>query len=236
MRDDSFHFKQFDICHKGCAMKVGTDGVLLGVLSELPLHMDCLDILDLGTGSGLIALMLAQRCRNARITGIDIDSDAVKQAFENFQSSPWRERLYAECCDVRIWQHYPFDVIVSNPPFFDSAPIMYDTARRTARISDQLSFPELVKSTVRLLKKQGLFQIIVPHSSVEELRMLAWEEGMDLKKQIDIVTKEGKPCKRSILVFQRNIQSAEYKTFFLMKSDGSRSDEYSVATSDFYIK
>ena len=139
MRNPFFSFKQFTVRHDRCAMKVGTDGVLLGAWADV---RHSRSILDVGTGTGLIALMLAQRCPQAQIVGIDIDEAAVGQALENMSASPWAERLSAQCQDVRsLCQEGCYDTIVSNPPYFVDSLKCPDEQRTTARHTDTLDIP-----------------------------------------------------------------------------------------------
>ena len=234
---DCFHFKQFDVCHSNCAMKVGTDGVLLGVLAYIPASNDNeLTVLDIGTGSGLISLMLAQRCENAHIVGLDIDGYAVQQAHENFLASPWHNRLTALQGDVRTWNDGKFRLIISNPPFYSSAPTMNDEARRMARVNETLSFKELIQAAVRLLTNDGIFQVIIPFDEVEHFRITAWQEGLFLWKQTNVKTKEIKPYKRAVLTFGRESKETVYETLCLMDSEGNRSAEYAKLTEGFYVK
>ena len=179
MRRGGFTFKQFHIDHSRCAMKVGTDGTLLGAWAALPPHAK--KILDIGTGSGLIAIMAAQRHPIAKITAIDIDKDCVMQATENAVASPWAERI--EVIETPLQEYSPeekFDVIISNPPYFADSMHSPDKQRTTARHTASLSFKELTDGVLRLLADDGLFAVILPTTESELLlsasrgRLFTW--------------------------------------------------------------
>lgn len=150
MASPNFRFKLFTVWHDHCAMKVGTDGVLLGAWAQ---QKHARTILDIGTGSGLIALMLAQRFQEAEITGIDIDPSAAKQASDNFRLSPWSHRMHARCIDLHTFslEDGHFDLIVSNPPYFSASLKNPNQQRATARHVAQLFQPsaERRRTTVR---------------------------------------------------------------------------------------
>lgn len=150
MPNPFFQFKKFTVYHDKCAMKVGTDGVLLGAWASVE---NARRILDIGTGTGLIALMLAQRS-DASVVGVDIDEAAVEQARENIERSEWKNRIVVEHKDVRDLsgeKYSLFDVIVSNPPYFTEAVYCPDKQRNTARHMDSLPFDELLQAVDRLL-------------------------------------------------------------------------------------
>ena len=163
-----FKFRQFTVWHDRCAMKVGTDGVLLGAWAGQDRPGE---ILDIGTGSGLIALMLAQRFPKARITGIDCDKDAAMQAKENFTGSPWADRLRTVhiglqgFCRDTVTAAERFDLIVSNPPFYDNTLTNPDSRRCTARHTGGLPHDELLLLSAGLLTDSGVFSLIVPSES-----------------------------------------------------------------------
>ena len=231
---DTFHFKQFSVCHAGCAMKIGTDGVLLGLL----VRSEGRRVLDVGTGSGLIALLLAQRNADAQITGIDIDADASRQAALNFEASPWKERLHAVCEDVRHHQaEHAYDLMVSNPPYFEHSPATSSAARDTARLGGSLSHAELLDVAARLLAPKGRFAVILPSEQREDFVYGAWQRGMACEEVILIKTTPAKPAKPAILSFvaDGSVRQTE-RTFCLSQSDGSRSPEYQQLVQDFFIK
>jgi len=171
LKPKPFHFKQFTIHHDRCALKVGTDGVLLGAWTTCA---NANTILDIGSGTGVISLMLAQRSL-AKITAIEIDCDAAKQSAENFINSPWNKRLTAQhislqqFTEAKEWN--TFDLIVSNPPFYS---IQKETTQRsTARSEQELSLTELFTATSKLLSKNGRFCLIYPWNRKDELLKVA---------------------------------------------------------------
>jgi len=213
-------------------MKVGTDGVLLGCWAPTPhLPFDHLPftILDVGTGSGLIARMLMQRCPEAKVEGIDIDADAAEQAKEN--------GVHAYCAKLQEWQG-SYDLIVSNPPYFQNSLKNPDAGRKTARHTDTLSYADLVKHSARLLKEDGLLALILPAEAETEVRQLAAAEGMYLTRITRVYSKENKPAKRVLLLFEKSRpRDLEITTDSLILEDekGGRSAAYSELCKEFYL-
>ena len=214
MSTPNFRFKQFTVWHDRCAMKVGTDGVLLGAWAPAnsftpnPLTR----ILDIGTGSGLIALMLAQRFPEASIDAIDIDEAAVEQARENFVVSPWTDRLHAFHARLQDWQNHPlqitnykYDLIVSNPPDFQNSLKNPDKGRQTARHTDTLSYAELLRHSARLLTEKGLLALVLPAEVEQEVHGLAAAELLSLTRITRVYSKESKPARRVLLGFEKSI-------------------------------
>lgn len=195
-----FEFKQFSVDDEQCAMKVGTDGVLLGAWADVA---ESKHILDIGTGSGLIALMVAQRSVEAKVLGIDIDANAVSQARSNFVKSPWSERLTAEQCDVReLYTEQQFDHIVSNPPYFVETTESPNEARATARHAAHLKFGDIVEVAERLLADGGGLSVILPTDVAAMFRREAFER-LWLSRQTDVVTKLGEPPRRTMMEFRK---------------------------------
>lgn len=173
MSNPYFQFKQFTVRHDKCAMKVGTDGVLLG--AWVPVQ-NTKRILDVGTGSGLISLQLAQRNPKALITSIEIDPAAAAQAQENIQSSPWNDRMEIICCDFRNYNpEHKFDLIVSNPPYFVDALKCPDNQRCTARHTSDLNYELLFGHSTHILSEQGIIGIIIPSEVENTVIDTAWK-------------------------------------------------------------
>lgn len=240
MSCDSFRFKQFVVCHRRCAMKVGTDGVLLGAWAEsgASTKSDDIHILDVGTGSGLIALMMAQRYAKAVIDAIDIDSDSVSQATENFTNSPWSNRL--TCKQIAVQElsgreHY-YDAIVSNPPYFNNSLKNPDKQRQTARHTDTLSYKELLQACERLLKAEGVLSLILPAETEKDFIDLANQSGFSPTRLVHVYSKPGKPMKRILIaLMKRNDLPLEQSHFYIESESSPRSDEYAALTKDFYL-
>lgn len=244
----SFRFKQFFIEDSKCAMKVGTDGVLLGAwcpVDNLKIRRfedsKIVRILDIGTGSGLIARMLMQRCPEAEVEGIDIDEAAVEQARENgviaFHSS------LQEWNDNRQWtmdNGQLYDLIVSNPPYFQNSLKNPDKGREMARHTDTLSYAELIAHSVRLLKENGMLALILPAEAEEEITALASAEGLSLVRVTRVYSKESKPPKRVLMAFRKwKMDNGQWKiaedTLVLEDDKGGRSRQYQEMTKDFYL-
>ena len=232
-KSQTFQFKQFSVCHAGCAMKVGTDGILLGLLSPACGNR----ILDIGTGSGLVALLLAQRNNKAHITGIDIDCGAVRQAADNFRASPWSSRLQSLQADATIYaDSQPFDLIVSNPPYYENSPDAANSSRDAARRTENLTHSQLIAAAVSLLAPDGFFSVILPTSISDDFVHECWQSGLHLSSRHLIRTKVGKPCKRNVLTFSQHKTLPITHELTLADADNRRSKEYSALIEDYFIR
>lgn len=233
-----FTFRQFHIEQNNTAMKVGTDGVLLGAWAD-----GCRNILDIGTGTGLIALMMAQRFPQAHITAIDIDKGACKDALLNTKTSPFANRI--AIYNIAI-QHLSqdkeniakFDSIVCNPPFFINSLKSSSTSRTTARHTDQLSPTDLMKHSALLLAEGGILSIIIPAENKNIYETEGFFYGLKIQKIIYIkTTPKAKNPKRCLISFAKGYNvTREEKTVLLSESDGNRSAWYRNLTKDFYLK
>lgn len=235
MSNDNFRFKQFCIRHDRCAMKVGTDGVLLGAWG----CVEGKSILDIGTGTGLIALMAAQRNPEAQVLGIDIDAAAVEQARENIAASPFHERVSCKLQDVLTFQpETRFDAILCNPPFFTEDTLPDDKGRALARNNRSLPFPLLIRKAASLLNDKGTFSVIIPLEHVQELVGLGLAEGLYLQRRCHVHTTAKKPPRRALLTFTNDVyaSSSITQSLCLMNEDGSRCKEYQELTKDFYLQ
>ena len=198
MANDFFQFKQFTIRQERCAMKVGTDGTLLGAWASTPEKPS--RILDIGTGTGLIALMMAQRFHESYVIGIDIDADAVSQAKENVQASPFADRVTIRQADVKIMDDTEkFDSIVCNPPFFDNSLTCPDEQRTGARHTVSLSYQQLTEAAYRLLKNEGCFSVIIPSDYRSRMESEAMLRGFFVSRVCSIQTTPSKPPKRYMI-------------------------------------
>lgn len=236
-----FQFKQFFVAHDRCAMKVGTDGVLLGAWAEpaVSIQPSAFRILDVGTGSGLVALMLAQRFPEAHIDAIDIDEAAVEQAAENFAASPWSDRLHAFHARLQDWQsHSVPSLIVSNPPYFQNSLKNPDKGRELARHTDTLSYEELLYHSARLLSEHGRLAIILPAEAEQEIRTLAAQHSLFTTRVTRVYSKETKPARRVLLQFEKSEyrNTAPLEDRLVLEDDkGTRSAAYQEITKDFYL-
>ena len=234
MPNPYFAFKQFTVRHDRCAMKVGTDGVLLGAWTDLSHSRR---ILDIGTGTGLIALMLAQRCMDARITAIDLDSAAVEQAQENIQASPWKDRIEALQQDICTYPpNGTFDTIVSNPPYFIDSLKCPDGQRSTARHTDTLDADRLIGKVSELLTSDGRFSIILPAEQTEDLIRVAGEKGLHPSRQTWVITRPGLSPKRILMEFRKTPVTLQPDELVIELERHVYSEEYIALTQEFYLK
>lgn len=228
----NFRFKQFEIEQDRCAMKVGTDGVLLGAWAQGGCR-----ILDIGSGTGLISLMMAQRFPEAEVVGIDMDADACGQARENVMASPFRDRVEIVCCRLQDFGGAGvFDAIVSNPPFFVDSLKNPDSKRTMARHTDSLPFRDLFAGVKRLLSDKGVFSAIVPAEVVEQFVAESCMLGFYLIRKCGVKTVERKQSKRFMLSFAKHrISPYEEHVETMMDSQGNRSEWYRKITEEFYL-
>ena len=229
-------------------MKVGTDGVLLGAWTPTDnSQKPTANILDIGTGCGLVALMLAQRCPEAHINAIDIDEAAVEQAKENFANSPWSDRLNAVGSPLQDWKnhqsqitnyHY-YDLIVSNPPYFNNSLKNPDKVRQTARHTDTLSYEELLCHSARLLTQNGMLALILPAEAETEVRELAATFQLTLTHLTRVYSKESKPVRRVLMAFAKTLETQNSRTLedtLILEDDkGGRSRPYQELCKEFYL-
>ncbi len=234
MPNNYFKFKKFTIVQDRCAMKVGTDGCLLGGWFNCS---NSKNILDAGCGSGLIAIMAAQRC-NARITGIEIDENAARQAIENVNNSPWKERIKIVNKDLRDYNsEEKFDTIVCNPPYFVNSLKCDDSSRTLARHSDSLSSNEFFSKCAEISTNVSMVSIIIPSDIIDEWQSSAKEHGFYTKRITYIRTTPQKVPKRVLIEFVRTMtKTPEEKTLILEYTHGEYSDEAKNILRDFYLK
>lgn len=236
MSNDYFQFRQFVVHQQRCAMKVGTDGTLLGAWAAAP-SGQC-RILDIGTGTGLIALMMAQRFPEAEVTGIDIDEDAVAQADENVRLSPFSERVRICHLDIlNFADTIGFDVIVSNPPYFVDSLACPDDQRTIARHAVSLTYEQLMHQVYRLLKDEGRFSVVVPSDCRAKIEAAACLEGFFTTRVCLIKTTPRKQPKRQLIEFQKHpVSELDISEGVIEVSPNVRSEWYQQLTKEFYIK
>ena len=228
-----FRFKQFAVEQDDVAMKVGTDGVLLGAWAACD---GAKRILDVGTGTGVIALMMAQRNLEAPTYAVEIDETAAKRARSNFDNSPWVERLNVECCAVQEFNpSEKFDLIISNPPYFVDSLLPPDAKRSTARHTHELSFEELDKAVCRLLKDGGRFALILPTAEFEKYLALT---RLQMVRRCDVYPTLGSAIKRVMAEFALHATTdATLETITIeQERRGDYTAEYRDLTKDFYLK
>lgn len=233
-----FQFKKFTIAQDKCAMKVGTDGVLLGAWATIA-H-DPQAILDIGTGTGLIALMLAQRCEAPQIDAIEIDSLAYEQAVENFENSPWNNRLFCYHADLEHFAHEmddEYDLIVSNPPFYSENYKTGDPKRNQARFQHALPFELLIEAVDYFLSEKGVFCVIVPAKEEEKIIQIAAEFHIFPLKVTRVQGNYKSEIKRSLLAFTRNLIAKIPLDVLVLESERhTYTDDFKELTKNFYLK
>lgn len=236
MANQSFAFKQFKINQDKCAMKVGTDAVLLGAWVNTA---NAKHILDIGTGTGIIALMLAQKC-GAKIDAIDIDHNACIQATENVNNSAWKERITIIQTSLQKFSeentNYKYDLIVSNPPYFVDSSKAMEESRTNARHTDQLPYDDLLNGLLKLLSPTGKFYVILPTKESELFRDLALENKLYLTKLTRVVTRSDKPEKRWLMRFEFTQRSFSESSITIEQDERhSYTEEYKELTKDYYL-
>ena len=238
----TFTFKQFQVNQDRCAMKIGTDGVLLGAWT--PLINNPFNILDIGAGTGILSLMLAQRSNAAPnnvgiIDAIEIDEDAYEQCVENFEASPWGDKLFCFHAGLDEFVNEPedeYDLIISNPPFYTDDYKSDNSSRDLARFEDALPFEELIEAAALLLSDNGIFSVIIPYK--EEERFVAMCKILDLFP-LKITRVKGTPTseiKRSLLAFCRMEQTPLIDELIIEISRHNYTPEYIELTKEFYLK
>jgi len=235
MPNSFFKFKQFTVWHDKCAMKVGTDGVLLGAWAPID---SASRILDIGTGTGLVALMLAQRApADVSVTALEIDKNAVVQARENVEHSPWNDRIEVLEGDFNSFQSEDkFDLIVSNPPYFVDSLTCPNGQRSVARHNDSLTYHNLVKGVSRLLANKGVFTIIIPMDVADSVVEVASTYGLNPLKQLSIITKPGVSPKRTLITFGFENRECVTNELVIEYERHQYSEAYVDLTKDFYLK
>lgn len=232
-----FQFKQFSIQQDRCAMKVGTDSVLLGAWT--PIDNQPFSILDIGAGTGILSLMLAQRSNAEQIDAIEIDEEAYEQCVENFENSPWSDRLFCFHAGLDEFVEEPedeYDLIISNPPFYTDDYKTENLSRDIARFEDALPFEDLLEAADLLLSENGIFSVILPYK--EETKFI------DLAKEFELypfkITRvKGTPItaiKRSLLAFSRFEKAVLNHELIIETARHQYTDEYIALTKDFYLK
>lgn len=243
MEKKIFRFKQFSIDQAGSAMKVGTDGVLLGAWASLDHNPH--SVLDVGTGSGLIALMLAQRSAAEIIDAVELDPSAYEQAVENFEASPWGDRLF---CYHYNFQEFaeemdePYDLIICNPPYYEDqdesggGDRLKDPARRRARFSGSLSSKDLLRGAQTLLSDKGRLAVVIPYDAYGLWVKEAATTGLHPVRTTHVRGRAGGVLKRSLVEFSRTAADPDPDELVIETDRHVYTDDYIALTRDFYLK
>ncbi len=239
MSNQPFQFKQFSIDQDRCAMKIGTDGVLLGAWSSLEHNPE--SILDIGTGTGLIALMLAQRSDADLLDALEIEDKAYEQAVENFEKSNWGDRLFCYHAGFdefveEMQEEEKYDLIISNPPFYSEDYKTGNENRDRARFADALPLTELIEGASILLSEKGHFDVIIPFSEEENAIEIAASHKLFPGKITRVKGTESSPVKRSLISFGFSVTSPEITELIIEISRHNYTGEFKELVRDFYLK
>ncbi len=225
MEKNIFRFRRFDIRQDLCAMKVGTDGVLLGAWARVGGS-----VLDVGTGTGIIALMAAQRGAQS-VCAIDVDADACRQASENVAASPFASAIVVENIPLQDYPASAFDAVVSNPPYFSNSLLSPDAKRSVARHTRTLSFADLCRHAARLLADDGEFSVVVPFDYRSAMDMEASFVGLFPSRVCGVRTTPVKPVRRYLLAYRLSPSAHVEQSELVIGSE-----EYKTMVEDFYLK
>ncbi len=234
MSNTWFRFKEFLIRQERSAMKVGTDGVLLGAWAE---SYNPHYILDIGTGTGLIALMMAQRFADASIDAIEIDPDSASEAADNVSASPWSRRIRIIQSDFLIWEStVPYDLILCNPPYFKNSLLPPRADRSTARHEHSLPLPALISKSSELLSADGSLAIVVPADRLTEVEQASRASCLYLTKILQVRGTRKAPVKRILIRLDKHSTPVEIKELVIEPEQrGVYSEEYRRLVHDFYL-
>ncbi len=229
-----FQFKKFAIHHDRCSMKVGTDAVLLGSWVDLN---SAKRILDVGTGSGVIALMIAQRTGNqVKIDAIEIEKEDSSQAKENVLGSPWPNKVSVYQKSFQEFDpNNKYDLIVSNPPYFINSLLPPSAHRQRTRHAEQLTFEELVTHSIRQLNHAGTLAVILPVQEGNDFRQLAFKKGLHVKRQNAFYSRKEKAQERWLFEFGFEQIKPKEEKLILYGAGNLKSDDYINLTKDFYL-
>jgi len=236
LRRDGFTFKQFFVAHDRCAMKVGTDGILLGAWAPVA---GVKRILDIGSGSGLLALMLAQRTEpSTTLDAVELDPRAAEQAAENVAESPWASRIALHCADVLTWapeQTARYDLIVSNPPYYEPGVGCATPERDQARSTGSLDHGALLACAAALITEEGFFCVVLPESAGSALINNALEMGWYLRLRTDIADTDGRLPHRVLVALSPKEGECFSDRLGIRGPDQRYSEDYTALTHPFYL-
>ncbi len=235
-----FKFKEFTINQDKTAMKVGTDAVLLGTWSSLKNYPN--SILDVGSGTGILSLMMAQRSDALTIDAVEVDEDAYEQTVENFENSDWGDRLFCYNSDFQNFanemaeEEEEYDFIISNPPFYTDDYQTENKSRNKARFTTSLSFSDLILGVSKLLSKNGVFSTIIPFKEEENFIKIAEESNLFLNRVCYVKGNPISEIKRCLLEFSFTKKKIEKEELIIEYERHKYTEKYINLTKDFYLK
>lgn len=225
MSNHFFQFKQFTVYQDKCAMKVSTDACIQGAWTPMP--EGARHVLDIGTGTGLLSLMLLQRSGTIQVDAIEIDERAAEQATDNAQQSKWRDNINVICADVKTYEFQNrYDLIICNPPFFNNSLTGPNEQRNTARHTTSLSYGDLLGVISKYLNEGGLASILLPVPEFEHFKLLTGKYGLYLRQQLWIIPRVGKPANRVVAVLSKGKETIEDDEVNIRQADN---EEYTEA-------
>jgi len=232
-----FKFKQFTVAQDKCAMKIGTDGVLLGAWTSV--DNNPFSVLDIGSGTGVLSLMIAQRSFAENIEAVEIDDNAYEQCSENFESSPWADRLF--CYHASLLEFVEevedkFDLIICNPPFYSEDYKTTNKSRDLARFNDAMPFEHLIYAVVNLLSENGIFSVVIPHKEESNFVGLAHNAGLFPHKILHVKGNPESDIKRSLIEFRFKEEKTETTELIIETARHQYTKDYINLTKDFYLK
>ncbi len=232
-----FKFKEFTINQDRCAMKIGTDGVLLGAWTSL--NNNPFSVLDIGSGTGVLSLMMAQRSAAQNIEALEIDADAYEQCSENFENSSWADRLF--CYHASLLEFIEeiedtYDLIICNPPFYSENYKTDNTARDLARFNDAMPFEHLLYATAKLLSEEGIFSVVIPFKEEENFVALALKVGLFPNRILHVKGHPDSEIKRSLLEFSFKESKLKSSELIIETARHQYTEDYINLTKDFYLK
>lgn len=232
-----FKFKQFTVKQDRCAMKIGTDGVLLGAWTSV--KRNPFSVLDIGSGTGILSLMIAQRSFAEQIEAIEIDDNAYEQCSENFENSPWNDRLF--CYHASLLEFVEevedaFDLIICNPPFYSEDYKTENKSRDLARFNDAMPFKHIIYAVANLLAEDGLFSIVIPKKEEDDFVALANTIGLFPQRILHVRGNPDAEVKRSLIEFSYTEKEVEISELIIETDRHNYTEDYINLTKDFYLK
>ena len=232
-----FTFKNFSVIQDQCDMKIGTDGVILGAWTSI--KNQPFSILDIGAGTGVLSLMMAQRSNAEVIDALEVDAKAYEQCVENFEQSPWGNRLFCYHAALREFVEEiedQYDLIICNPPFYSEDYKTENKQRDLARFQDAMPFEHLIESSSKLLSKQGMFSVVIPFKEESHFISIASRFGLFTNKILHVKGNASSKIKRSFIMFSFHESEIIKDTLAIEVSRNEYTPEYINLTKDFYLK